>query len=124
MVTGRTVVITHFMNKQLVQYQEGEGENSNVAIAAHICENARFELWNLMQKAGPKNVLYCDTDSIKIRKKHIGPVKHLIKPGKLGYLKVENESKTLFLGGAKNYRTEDSRLHTGFMELGPITTKK
>ncbi len=109
MVTGRTVVITHFMNKQLIQYQEGEGENSNVAIAAHICENARFELWDLMQKAGPKNVLYCDTDSIKIRKKHIGPVKHLIDPAKLGALKIENESKTLFLGGAKNYRTEDSR---------------
>ncbi len=113
MVTGRTVVITHFMNKQLVQYQEGEGENSNVAIAAHICENARFELWSLMQKAGLKNVLYCDTDSIKIRQKHIGPVKCLIKPGKLGYLKVENESKTLFLGGAKNYRTDDERTIKG-----------
>ncbi|GAH63209.1 unnamed protein product, partial [marine sediment metagenome] len=71
MITGKMVTITHLMNQRLIQYQEGEGENSNVAIAAHITENARFVLWDLMKKAGLKNVLYCDTDSIKIREKHL-----------------------------------------------------
>ena len=109
MISERTVTITHLMNQRLIQYQEGEGENSNVAIAAHITENARFALWDLMEKAGRDKVLYCDTDSIKIRKKDLSRVKHLIDPQTLGKLKIEDESKTLLIEGAKNYRTETHR---------------
>ena len=108
-VTGRTHIHTYLMNQRIIQYPEGEGEYSNVAIAAHITENARFYLWSIIQRIGPSKVLYCDTDSVKIRSKHIGPVKALMGPDTLGMLKVEDESKTLLLEGAKNYRTESKR---------------
>lgn len=109
MISERTVTITHLMNQRLIQYQEGEGENSNVAIAAHITENARFYLWDFICRAGRDRVLYCDTDSIKIRLKDMGPVHSWIKPGEMGMLKIENKSETLLIEGAKNYRTETHR---------------
>jgi len=109
MVTGRKVVITHLMNQEIVQYPEGEGDYSNVAIAAHITENARFYLWSLINEIGPRKVLYCDTDSLKVRKSDIGPLENKINPEVLGALKIEDESKTLILEGAKNYRTEHKR---------------
>jgi len=109
MVTQRKVVITHFMNMQIVQYPEGEGDNSNVAIAAHISENARFMLWSIIKDVGLKRVLYCDTDSVKIRASHL---KYLHWPKhsyNLGALKCEDRSKQLYIEGCKNYRTENSR---------------
>ncbi len=109
MVTGHNVVVTTLMGKQIVQYPQGEGENSNVAIAAHITENARFVLWDLIQKAGLKNVIYCDTDSIKIRQKNVLKVSDQMHPGDLGKLKVENASHILYIGGCKHYRTETGR---------------
>lgn len=108
-ITGRIVTITHLMNQRLIQYSEGEGANSNVAIAAHITENARFYLWSIIQKIGKSRVLYCDTDSVKIRVKDLPRVIDMIDPGKLGKLKIEDTSETLILEGAKNYRTEHKR---------------
>ncbi|GAH96975.1 unnamed protein product, partial [marine sediment metagenome] len=58
---------------------------------------------------GQKNVLYCDTDSIKLRVRDLNTVNHLLHPDKLGALKVENRSIHLYLGGLKNYRTEHGR---------------
>jgi len=109
MITGRTHTHTYLMNQRIIQYPEGEGEFSNVAIAAHITENARFYLWDIIESIGRSKVLYCDTDSVKLRKRHIAPVKGLIDPDTLGALKIEDESETLILEGAKNYRTECKR---------------
>lgn len=106
---GEQTIITRIMNTELVQYPEGEAPFSIPAIPAHVTENARMYLWEIMNQAGCKNVLYCDTDSIKIREKHINGVKELLHPDRLGYLKVENRSNKLFIGGAKNYRTETRR---------------
>ncbi|GAI35762.1 unnamed protein product, partial [marine sediment metagenome] len=66
--TGEMTIMTKLMNKFIVQYSEGEGENALPAIAAHITENARFVLWEVMREIGLGRVLYCDTDSVKIRK--------------------------------------------------------
>lgn len=109
LATGRTVVITRFMNKLLTQWPEGEAENSSVCIAAHITENARLELWNLIKQVGRKRVLYCDTDSIKIRVRDLKHVSRKIDPFELGALKEEDRSDHLYLEGPKNYRTEDVR---------------
>jgi len=106
---ARTFVMTHLMNKKIIQYPEGEGELSNVAIAAHITENARFYLWDIMQRVGMDNVLYCDTDSVKIRASQLHKLKGLLDDSRLGYLKCEDRSKSLIIGGAKNYRTEQTR---------------
>jgi hypothetical protein len=109
LVTGRTVVVTHLMNAEIVQYPEGEGDNSNVAIAAHVTENARFVLWDVIKKVGRSRVLYCDTDSVKIRIADQPRVADLIDPTRLGALKVEDTSQKLYIEGAKNYRTVEYR---------------
>ena len=97
------------MNTEIVQYNQGEAPFSIPAIPAHVTENARLYLWYIINKVGRDKVLYCDTDSIKIRKSDMHLVSDLIDPEGLGMLKIENESNELFIGGAKNYRTESSR---------------
>jgi len=108
-VTGRMVTITHLMNRRLIQYPGGEGENSVCSIAAHITEDARLTLWHIIRSIGPGRVLYCDTDSVKIREKDLGRVRWPMDESALGALKVEDRSRRLYIGGAKNYRTEDER---------------
>jgi len=107
--SGELTTITRIMNTEIVQYNQGEAPFSIPAIPAHVTENARLYLWYIINKVGRNKVLYCDTDSIKIRKKDMHLVKDLIDPEGLGMLKIENESNELFIGGVKNYRTEVSR---------------
>ena len=109
MVTGRTVVVTKLMNHEIVQYSGGEGETSAAAIAAHITEDARLTLWSLIQDVGRSRVLYCDTDSIKVRRRDLSYITWPLDERELGALKIEAESQTLVIGGSKNYRTESGR---------------
>jgi len=114
--TGEVTIMTKLMNKFIVQYSEEEGENAFPAIAAHITENARFVLWEIMQGLGQGKVLYCDTDSIKICKQDINRVTWPMNESDLGALKIEDESEKLYIGGAKNYRTEKHRKIKGIPE--------
>lgn len=107
--SGELTTITRIMNTEIVQYNQGEAPFSIPSIPAHVTENARLYLWNIINMAGRDKVLYCDTDSIKIRKKDMHLVSTLLDPEGLGMLKIENESNELFIGGVKNYRTEVSR---------------
>lgn len=107
--TGELTIITNLMNKQIVQYHDQEGENAFPAITAHITENARFVLWEIINGIGRTRVLYCDTDSVKIRKKHINLIDWPLDKSQLGALKVEDTSERLYIGGPKNYRTEKHR---------------
>lgn len=116
LVTGHNVIVTRLMNTQLTQRMEGESKNSNVAIAAHITENARFLLWDLIKQVGTDRVLYCDTDSIKIRRSDLKLVTSPRSKVTLGALKVESTSKKLYIEGAKNYRTEKGRSIKGIPE--------
>lgn len=109
MMTNTLITKTWLMNQLVIKYGEEEGKNSFVAIAAHITENARLLLWNIIRSVGPERVLYCDTDSIKIRKSDLHLVKWPVDPSTLGALKIENESKELFIGGAKYYYTEKDK---------------
>ena len=103
------VIILKLMNKLIYQYHENEGENSFPALAAHITENARFVLWDLIKTLGKHKVLYCDTDSIKIRSSDLKYLSWFMDDNQLGALKVEEESNELYIGGCKNYRTENIR---------------
>ncbi|MBD3425703.1 MAG: hypothetical protein GF409_00570 [Candidatus Omnitrophica bacterium] len=109
MVTGHMVTVTRFMNREIIQYPEGEGEHSAVSIAAHITENARFTLWDIIRQIGTRRVLYCDTDSVKIRTRDLDRLTWPVHPSDLGALKVEDRSKSLYIQGPKNYRTETMR---------------
>lgn len=116
LTTGHNMTITRMLNTQLTQRMEGEGKNSNVAIAAHITENARLLLWEIISQIGTDHVLYCDTDSIKIRRSDLERVKWTRHATRLGALKIENTSDKLYIEGAKNYRTEKGRRIKGIPE--------
>jgi hypothetical protein len=107
--TGDVYTVTSLMNKMIVQKGETEGYMSFPAIAAHVTEYGRFMLWQIIKQTGPENVLYCDTDSIKICKSDIDKVKWSRSETTLGALKIEDETDYLYIGGAKNYITDTAR---------------
>jgi len=86
-----------------------EGNNSFVAISAHITEAARFYLWKLLKQAGRENVLYCDTDSIKLSQQYQSNLKNYISQNEFGMLKVEDVFNDFTIYGAKAYITEKGR---------------
>ena len=96
----------HLLGKCIVKMREGEAPNAMVAIASHITEYARLYLWDLFERVGPEKVLYTDTDSLKVRKKDIGPIHDLIDNNLIGKLSIKNETRQLDIMGAKAYRTE------------------
>jgi hypothetical protein len=105
----RNVIRTWIMNTLVEKYGEKEGKYSFVAVAAHVTENARLLLWNIIDSIGKERVLYCDTDSIKIRTSDLKYLNYPIEPGVLGALKVEDQTNELFIGGSKFYITEHNR---------------
>jgi len=95
--------ITHLHGLVYETYEEDESFNSFPAIAAHVTANARLYLWELIQTAGRENVYYCDTDSVFTNSKGKDRLAHLVDSRRLGYLKVEGESKDVLLHGLKDY---------------------
>jgi len=83
--------------------------NSLFAIPAHITEWGRYLLWIYIKKVGRDKVLYCDTDSIKVRRFDLPGRKLFIDDTKLGALKVEEQFDYLKLIGPKCYITEKER---------------
>jgi len=100
---------TYLMNKIVMQHHGGEGYHSFPAIAAHITENARLMLWNIIKLIGPDKVLYSDTDSVIIHNKDLESIRDLLSETELGGLKVQDRFKSLQIDGAKNYRTGEVR---------------
>lgn len=100
---------THLLGKIIVKKGTGDGPTSFIAISAHITEGARMYLWELFEKVGVDKVLYCDTDSLMIRKKDAGPLRPLIDKYRLGALDFKKENQKLDIMGAKSYITEQAR---------------
>jgi len=94
------------MNRLVTESGKELGLNSFLAIAAHITEYARILLDGIMEETGRERVLYCDTDSIKIRKSDLRHVFHPRHPDRLGALKAEGETKELKILGPKSYITD------------------
>jgi hypothetical protein len=111
--TGERGVEYKLFNKVITQLGRRPGKSSLVAVAAHVTEYARIYLFHLMEKVGLKDVLYVDTDSIKLEAgKEIG-VEDLLDDNLLGYLKVDSRFKTFEIRGAKNYITDGERTVKG-----------
>lgn len=106
LATGKTEISVRMLNKFMVFFGEETGKRSLVAISAHVTENARLHLWSIMKSIGRKRVLYCDTDSVKIRKSDLKRVGHEIRDGKLGALKLEETFEHFRIYGPKDYETE------------------
>jgi len=115
-VNGGFWIQTHFMNQVLMQHYEGEGSHSMPAIASHITENARLELWKLIQAVGRERAIYCDTDSVIIHAADLHRVKKWIHPSRLGAVKIQDRFGELSIGGAKNYRTDKFKHIKGIPE--------
>lgn len=105
-ILRRTETLTKMFNKVWITYGSEFCSNSFIAISAHVTEYARFYLYKIMKQVGIDNVLYTDTDSLKIRTKHLPKLKKYIHPYKLGMLKIEDRFKEFEIYGAKYYRTE------------------
>jgi len=114
---------THLMNKIVMTHPGGEGHHSFPGIAAHITENARLELWQLIRSIGRENVLYCDTDSVMIRAADLDKVAAKLNDTVPGALKLQSRFKGLQIDGLKNYRTDQERHIKGIpaaaVELSP-----
>jgi len=107
---------THLMNKIVMTHPGGEGHHSFPAIAAHVTENARMELWKHIKSIGKNNVLYTDTDSIIINAADIDKVNVKLIGTELGAFKIQNCFAGLQIDGVKNYRTGENRHIKGIPE--------
>jgi hypothetical protein len=81
--------------------------NSFPAISSYTSAYARCYLWKLLEKAGEHNVYYCDTDSLFVNEQGYRNLQSYIKPGELGYLKLEGIENGMMLRGAKDYKIGD-----------------
>lgn len=106
MVTGETITEYKLFNTIVRQTGRELARSSFLAIASHITSYARWYLWSIIEQLGIERVLYCDTDSIKIKKIDLPFVKHPIHQTDLGALKVEGEYNSLEIFGPKNYKTD------------------
>lgn len=113
LVTGKTFVEYQLMNRRITIQGDEEGANSLTAIAAHITEAARLVMWKLIETVGMDHVLYCDTDSLKLRERHVSSLTHLLHPTRLGALKVEKVSEALTIWGLKAYIEDGVRTIKG-----------
>jgi hypothetical protein len=107
------VLLYNFAGKR---WQDIAGEasfNAFVAIAAHVTAQARLKLWEVIKRAGRGHVYYCDTDSVIVDECGRAALDSLIDPGRLGYLKVEDESDRLSIWAAKDYQLGDHKAQKG-----------
>lgn len=107
-VTGEMETETILCNKRIIHSGFTESANSFVSIPAHITEYGRFMLWSLIKHAGVDNVLYCDTDSIKMESRYLDRVGDYLDNDELGKLKVEERFNEFTINGCKDYRTENT----------------
>lgn len=109
LVSGEREIEYKLFNTIVTQTGKRPGRNSLIAISAHITEWSRYLLYSIIEGIGIDRVLYCDTDSVKIRKRDLDSVRYPIHTDRLGALKIEKEFERLTLWGPKHYLTENER---------------
>jgi YD repeat-containing protein len=119
LVTGEKEIAYKMFNKIIREVGETDAKNSFCAISAHITDAARVLLWKIIEEIGHGHVLYCDTDSIKIRSSDFDRVKYPINNQALGALKVEDTFNEFEILGPKTYITENKRVMKGI----PVSAK-
>lgn len=80
-----------------------EGPYSMPAIAAHVTDYGRMQLYRLLKAVGLSEVYYCDTDSLIAPEGLSERLDGFCDDTKLGYLKVEASSDTFIARGPKDY---------------------
>jgi hypothetical protein len=105
-VTGKTMTVTRLFNREIITDGESLAKSSILSIPAHVTDYARMLLWEIIEGVGTEHVLYCDTDSIKVRRSDMPRVKHSFDADALGALKVEGEYDSLIVHGLKDYEMD------------------
>ncbi len=100
---------TYLFNTRITEGEETEGKHSFTAIAAHVTEYARLLLYSIIEQVGRDRVIYCDTDSVYIRKSDAHRITFPIHDTDLGALSLEKEYPTLTIHGAKDYEAGNTR---------------
>lgn len=111
--TGVVRTLRQFSKVIQERSHEPESQDSHPAIAAHVTAYARQLLWQYMERAGRRNVLYCDTDSLFVTHAGNGALAEAIHPTNLGALKHEGTYEWVSFFGAKDYQTPDRRVVKG-----------
>jgi hypothetical protein len=119
LVTGQKEITYKMFNKIIREVGETDAKNSFCAISAHITDAARVLLWRILEGIGLDRVLYCDTDSVKIRSSDFEKIKYPINNQALGALKVEDTFEEFEILGPKTYITENKRVMKGV----PVSAK-
>jgi len=96
---------------ELVGYEESY--NSFPAIPAHVSAYGRMYLYKLMKQVGEGNYFYCDTDSLIVNEIGLNKLDKLIDKSKLGYLKVIEQTNSVFIRGLKDYSTQQKQIVKG-----------
>jgi hypothetical protein len=111
--TGERWIEYAIMGTLVRIYGEEDTKQTFVAIAAHVTDYARCLLARIIEGIGWEHVLYCDTDSVVIRKKDLPRLKHPLSSDKLGDLSVDKETSSLEIFGCKDYQTDMGRKTKG-----------
>lgn len=101
--TGEREVRTTCMGVETSSGEMSFSDRSFYAIPAHVTDHARMLLWSIIEEVGYDRCLYCDTDSVKIRRRDLGRLRYPIDSSKLGALKVERRFDRLAIYGLKDY---------------------
>lgn len=93
--------------------RDEEARESHPAIAAHVTSYARAYLWELLQRAGPRSVVYCDTDSLMVDDAGMARLSGDLDEKLLGRLHHEWTEPWVEIYGAKDYRTPSKMVCKG-----------
>ena len=105
--TGKWSTETHMFGSILREGDEINGDNSLVAIAAHITECARFKLHRAIKQLPNQSVLYVDTDSLYLANvKGVDRLKN-IDQHELGAWGLEKTVGKMTIYGCKDYVADD-----------------
>jgi hypothetical protein len=96
-------IVTRLFNVRIEEKGKELAPFSSMAIAAHITENARMILDDIISAVGRDRVLYCDTDSLIIRKEDLNRVRYPLDSNHLGSLKVDKQGDSLIINAPKDY---------------------
>ena len=81
-----------------------EGYNSFAAISAEVTGNARMLLWDFIEKAGPENVFYTDTDSLLVNRTGYDNLAADRSQTVLGKIKLVQKTSKAVLHNVKDYQ--------------------
>lgn len=114
--TGQRGIEQILFNKRQVYCGQEESRESFPAVCAHVTEYARFYLWELFEAVGRKHVLYCDTDSLKVKEKYVSRLSSYMHPSQLGKLDREGTARDFVLYGCKDYYFKGKKVLKGIRQ--------